>query len=143
MNESGAAPRKALSPGLVSSVVPWGARSLQPERGPQAASNTRTGVMSAMRPAVRKVLNVGSRAGVGFAETVLRMSGPDRTENPATGGLIQQGTRLPALHLEHAGESLRLDAPELGALALLFVRSAAWPAARSYVESWERKRKDM
>ena len=71
------------------------------------------------------------------------MSGTERTGNPVASGLIQPGARLPPLQLEHAGEPLRLDAPELGALALLFVRSQALDAARAYVESWERKRADL
>ncbi|MGH7462112.1 MAG: hypothetical protein ACREMA_13960 [Longimicrobiales bacterium] len=51
--------------------------------------------------------------------------------------------RLPPLQLEHAGEPVRLDAPELGALALLFVRTPLLPAARAYIESWEQKRTDL
>ena len=65
----------------------------------------------------------------------------NRKENhPA---LIEPGMRLPTLQLEQAGQPVRLDAPELGALALLFVRSQFLQAARAYIESWEQKQSDL
>ena len=62
---------------------------------------------------------------------------PASNANPAS-TFIARGARLPALILaQPKGDHLRLDAPELGSPAMLFVRDRALEVARPYINGWE------